>query len=253
MALFILLEPSCDIHLALDGNLNELPLQVFKGDFDGTTKILTINKVSMSSSTNNLEFDFYPVGQNVIEIQSGILVAKVLGTAFVQIRLKDPQVNEPNHYHYITARIRIHKKIKGWWFGNKSLSVFKDPLHAHSQPSLYALFEDKDGKEVVGDITGHGYVNLVSKVPSIFDLSPKYRDRIQGKHVGEGMLEGNLSGEPPTSIPVKVVDFMDPLAPKLEHVDVDHAKPRAEKFNILFLAEGFFGKDDEQNDEPLFI
>ena len=43
------------------------------------------------------------------------------------------------------------------------------PTVAHSQPSIYALFsDDPTGTDLVGDITGHGFVTLTSASPGTF-------------------------------------------------------------------------------------
>jgi hypothetical protein len=154
-------------------------------------------------------------------------------------------------HHFIIARIQVHQIMNGWWFGNNSLTVFRDDTLHHSQVSLYALFDETTpGAGIVGDITGHGYVDLTSLNTTLFDVSTTYQDRIHGKAVGSNQLRGVINGpmfNQTHDLTVNVVDFTQTVRPILIDVDVQLSKPRIEQHNVLFLSEGFRAQD-----EPLF-
>src|SRR4051812_22580711 len=139
MADFIIIEPSCDIHMVLNGlpaGKRDLKLHVFQGTPDPATNRFVIEAVAA-----NLEFDFFPLNQTVVRfnIPSRSLTPLAAGIVYMQVRFLDPA--RQTQYHYLVARIQVHNRIDGWWFGNNSLSIFRDPDVAHSQPSIYALFD----------------------------------------------------------------------------------------------------------------
>jgi len=128
-----------------------------------------------------------------------------IGTNLVQVR----HGNE-----YIIARIQVHDEIKGWWFGNSSITTAKDAVFAHSQPSLYALFsDDPSGTDLVGDITGHKYVTLSSSDDSIFTVDANGRlqgfQEQEGDAVGDAKLNGAFLTQSHT-LNVKVFDYAKP-------------------------------------------
>jgi hypothetical protein len=255
MADFIFLEPSCDIHLVLDPNfkrngnpLNNLKLTAFEGIWNipqtnppRVSRDFTINAVPPGA----IAVEFYPAAQNNVQYDAhtGLLTPQHAGEVSMQVVYPDPGNNTPDRHHSIVARIQVHDTMNGWWFGNNSLSVFMDPVLAHSQASIYALFDETAPDEgLVGDITGHGYIELTSNNVPVFDKVAKYRDRIQGKAVGAGKLRGELNTPMLTQaqeLDVEVIDFPGAPVPLLEPHDVDFNKPRIEQFNMLFLAEGF--------------
>ena len=266
MADFIFLQPSCDIHLVLGAGfnngtraMNNLRLTVFEGNFKQPgppvppSNIITRNYEIKPVASAAIACDFYPAGQSIVEYHapSGELRPRAVGEAFVQVRFPDPLPGRQDRHHFVVARIQVHQTMNGWWFGNNSLSVFKDDTLHHSQVSLYALFDDTPpGEGIIGDITGHGYVNLTSQVPAVFEVSTTYQDRLHGKVVGSGPLRGEISGlmlNRTDDLAVNVVDFAQAVRPIIRDVDVRLSKPRIEQHNVLFLAEGFRAQD-----EPLF-
>lgn len=261
MAEFIFLEPSCDIHLIRDqafqrnGNaLNNLRLTVFEGNWQApqnnpprVSRDINIDPVAL----DRVVVDFYPAALNIVQYDqaTGELRPQNTGEVFMQVRVADPVPNVPDRHHSIVARIQVHDTMNGWWFGNNSLSAFLDPVLAHSQVSIYALFDEiAQGEGLVGDITGHGYIELTSNNPALFDKSAKYKDRIQGKATGNGTLRGELNTPMLTqdhTLDVEVVDFASTPVALLEDVDVQFNKARIEQHNILFLAEGFTAAEED--------
>jgi hypothetical protein len=259
MADFILIEPSCDIHLALDGLpaiKRDLAFRIFSGTLDPATKRNVIADIAPA----NLQFDFFPLDQAVVRFTAATHTLTPLTpvTAYMQVRFLDPA--RPALYHYLVVRILVHRKMNGWWFGNKTLSIFRDPDLAHSQASIYALFDRElpAGGEV-GDITGHGYVDLSidNNATCSFDIdnqpSGRFRDRLRGMAVGPTVLRGELLGQN-NHININVVSLgnlpADPLKPVLQREAIfDGTVPPSQRHNILFLGEGFAAND---NDRKLF-
>ena len=264
MADFMFIQPSCDIHLVRDPNfqrngnsLNNVRLTVFEGNWQGpenppvrNSRNFKIDRVEGVDGLARIECDFYPAVQNIVAYDqaTGVLTPRDAGEVFMQVRLADPDGNNADRHHYVIARIQVHDTMNGWWFGNNSLSVFQDDLLAHSQVSLYALFDETaQGEGLVGDITGHGYVDLTSANPALFDKSAVYQDRIQGKAIGTDQLRGRINTpmlDQPQELRVEVVEFTGNTIPLLEPVDVQFDKPRIEQHNILFLGEGFTAAEE---------
>ncbi|GJL65130.1 MAG: hypothetical protein NPIRA05_01010 [Nitrospirales bacterium] len=298
MADFILLEPFCDIHLVLDPNfrrdptdpetsLNNLELRVFEAERNGLRHDLEV-------VTNDLEFDFFDPAASTQSPGAGVLPPTIdqdridrdivhlafdsntgirtleprgVGTVFMQIRYLDPELQDDAgvqvEYHYLVARIQVHQAMNGWWFGNNSLSVYQDPDFAHSQISLYALF-DRDAAHggVVGDITGHGYVQLSSDNRAVVELDTnfpngnQYRDRVRGVSAGETTIEGDLLQEVDL-LTVRCInlrsDPTDPPNPVLDRVtgNFNGTVPRRTRHNILFLGEGFRASDFDRFQETV--
>lgn len=226
--------------------MNNLKLNFFEGNFLPAAPNATHNRnVNIKTiPAGAIAMDFYPDGQTIVafDATTGNLRPLAVGEVFVQVRFDDP-LQGLNAHHVIIARIQVHQTMNGWWFGNNSLTVFKDDTLHHGQPSLYALFDETaPGEGIVGDITGHGYVDLTSQNTASFDVSTKYQDRIHGKAVGTGQLHGVINGpmlNRSQDIPVNVVDFAQTVRPIILDVAVNWPKPRVEQHNVLFLSEGF--------------
>lgn len=256
MADFILIEPSCDIHLALDGlpaAKRDLALRIFSGTPDPATNRNVIGDIAAA----DLQFDFFPLDQAIVRFTAAThtLTPLAAGTVHMQVRFLDPAL--PAQYHYLVARIQVHRKMNGWWFGNKSLSIFRDPDSAHGQASIYALFDrEQPGGGEVGDITGHGYVdlNIDNTGTCSIDIdnlpSGRFRDRLRGMAVGGTVLRGELLGQN-RSININVVNLgiqaADPLSPVLQREAIFSGDTSpSERHNILFLGEGFGANDADR-------
>lgn len=277
MTSHIIIDPSCDIHLVLDSDfkdassqaLNDLQFKLFEANFLSSTNLpryaispITLNSTSIGTT---VFFDFFPLNQSVVTINNtGVLHPVAAGDVLMHVRVRDGSV-----YHYNIVRIRVHEKMNGWWFGNDSLSVFKDTNLAHSKVSIYALFDGNTNGTGggIGDISGHGYValSLPSPDPGFFQINTTYRGRIQGLNVGTTNLKGTLALpkhsfatalRSEVELSINVVDFkgnnLNPNAssnpgdiiPSLHRVDINTTKDRVNQFNILFLSEGFEGGEE---------
>ncbi len=245
MSDFIRIEPSADIHLVLDPDFKDTfgnPLRNhMMRIWNAQPGLLPDASIGFeySDESANCSFDFFPVGQNIVTITGTELRPQNKGTVFMQVRFRDPDDN--TLYHYLIVRVMVHDKMDTWWFGNESLSVFRDSNLAHSQPTIYASFDDG---EVIGDITGHDYVTLTSEDPLVVeisnDLNKPYRGRIRGVVTGDKKITGNLSGKE-LKLDIKVIDLDISNGGNkiLKRVIGDWTKPPKERHNILFVAEGF--------------
>lgn len=279
---FIWLEPSCDVHLVLDpafpDDRRSVALRVFRGLWNTAER-----HHALSVLTDDVAFDWFGVNgaepSEVVTLEPPDadgrrrLVPHARGQVLAQVRFMDPLV--PDKYEYLVARIRVHEKMDGWWFGHErvdiddidssgAVSVFKHAVLAHTQPTVFALF-DKDLPEtnggLVADVSGHGYVRLESADPSICVVDSTYADRLRGVEVGETRVAGTLDLPypdfvPPVPLTVRVIDPHVAPANGLEavagyvHRGVD---PRT-KLNLVFLSEGFTSHGDEANiDRTLFL
>jgi hypothetical protein len=238
MAQDLILFPSCDLHVALHGT-PPLTLRI-------TMRIPSPDNMSytlVQAPISSCRFDFFapynPVGNRLqqfvsIDPVNGQVTPISVGTNLIQIRLG---------ILYIIARIQVHETILGWWFGNSSITTAKDNKFAHAQPSIYALFsDDPSGTDLVGDITGHGYVPLTSSNNTI--ITPNANGRLQGLQEGDTTISGTFLNIT-HSIPVKVVDYEKPRN-KLEYVQIPNMDHPETMHNILFIGEGFRDNGDDR-------
>jgi len=227
----IVVFPNCDLHVALNG-APQLTIRIFRRDpaLDGS--------FTLTDVTSSCSFDFFAphnaVGNRLqqfatIDPPTGLVTPTAVGTNLIQIRF---------NRHYIIARLQVHDRILGWWFGNSSITTALDTRFAHAQPSIYASFsDDPSGTDLVGDITGHGYVTLTADInnPVIFTVNAD--GRLQGVSEGPSNLTGNFLGVTHT-LPVTVVDYAKPRT-VLDYVQIPNVEHPETMHNILFIPEGF--------------
>jgi len=250
MAIDIVLFPHCDIHVAMTGT-PPLEITVMERNYrqdssfpDGEDE----TKFELSDVTSSCSFFYFSPFENVgnrmhahvdIDSDTGLITPTSLGTTFVFIIYRD----DDGDAHTMVARIQVHQEIKGWWFGNASITSAKDTYCAHAQPSIYALFSnDTTGTDLVGDITGHGYVDLTSLDPVVFTLDDDGRGRILGHNSGSGTLRGSFLGTT-HNLPITIVDY----TLRREIVEpVQFVKPVEDAHNILFIPDGFRDTDEDR-------
>lgn len=235
----IVLFPSSDIHVALHGSPN-LRLRVMLRDLDAGKL-----KYNLTDVTATCKFDLFapynPVGSRLepfvtINNATGDVTPTKVGINLLQVRLGS---------FYIVARIQVHDTIQEWWYGNGSITTAKDPAFAHAQPSIYALFSDDAAKtDLVGDITGHGFVSLTSSDPAFFSVNAD--GRLQGLQEGvDKTLSGTFLGKTKT-LKVKIVDYGKPRS-TLQYVQIPDVHKLDTMHNILFIAEGFRDTKDDRD------
>ena len=261
---FILLEPSCDVHLVAGGTFPEdrraVPYRVLRGVWNPTE-----GRHDLTALTTDVHFDAFAFGvedvSSILVIEPpdaqgrGRFVPRAPGTVLVQVRYLDP--GRPDKFEFLIARIRVHGQMDGWWFGHEladladpdspaATSVFKDAALAHTQPTVLALFDQRGLPTggVVGDITGHGYVRLTSEDEAICAVDSTYAGRLRGVEVGATRVTGELPlpfDDVPAQQPlaVRVIDLHRAPDSALEPVKVDLAADPRSKANLVFLAEGF--------------
>jgi hypothetical protein len=233
----LVLFPNCDLHVALHGTPT-LNIRVALRELDASN--MKYNLTPKTQCTFDLLAPYNPVGNRLehfvnISPTTGVVTPIGVGINFVQVRCEN---------FYIIARIQVHDTIRDWWFGNASITTAKDAAFAHSQPSVYALFsDDATGTDLVGDITGHGYVPLTPTDPSTFTVNPD--GRLQGLKEGDATLSGTFLAKTNT-LPVRVVDYGKPRS-KLEYVQIPNVYQLSAMHNVLFIAEGFRDIQDDRD------
>lgn len=246
----IVVTPHCDMHVAMTGT-PPAKITVFERWTKKDPSFPNgedLGSYELKDVTSSCDFNvFAPYEAPGARLQAffsidadGNITPASPGINFIQITHKDIH----NREHYMIVRLQVHQQILGWWFGNSSLTVPKDDRCAHTQVSIYALFSDDAKKtDLVGDITGHGYVNLASSNNAVFEPDANKSGRLWGKTTGiAAALGGSFLGST-KSIPVKVVDYkqqrniLDPLR---------YTKPFKEALNILFIGDGFLDSGDDR-------
>jgi hypothetical protein len=258
----IVLFPNCDLHMVAG---QSLPLRLMRQkdhpDPAQHRYLLTTVPFTLDPTTTQCSFDWFrpydPPGHRLDDQPTLVPGDGAATTATVTkttpgIYLFQVRVGTK----YLVGRLQVHRAVASWWFGNGSISTVKDPIStvqdpiAHAQPSLYAKFSaDDTGVDLVGDITGHGYVTLTSSDPTTFTVTadgrllglkattdPKHLPTVNGTWPALG------AGNVPSALSVTVVDFATQNH-TLESVRTTNVKDFAKRHNMLFLAEGFRQED----------
>jgi len=240
----LVLFPNCDIHVALHGT-PPFRLRVASRDLVHPANM----QYKLDDVTSTCTFDLFapynppgPVGNRLEQFvnidATGLVTPIKVGINLLQVRLGNA---------YIVARIQVHDTIQDWWYGNASITTAKDAAFAHAQPSIYALFSDDPSKtDLVGDITGHGYVPLTPSDPTFFTVNAD--GRLQGLKEGvDQTLSGTFLGKTKT-LKVKIVDY-GKARTTLQYVQIPDVNHLDTMHNMLFLGEGF---REGQADRDLF-
>lgn len=269
----IVLFPHCDLHLALS---NTRPLILRACDRTALPAGgYELKRINPGAITVNFFAPHRPPGQRLApplplyNPGDGQITATQPGVYLFQVRRGSD---------YIVGRLQVHNSIVAWWFGNDSITTALDDV-AHAQPSIYAKFSDDDppgttppiGTDLIGDITGHGYVTLTSTRPDIFQVDgptgPPTGPMAARREGGlRGLLETGIPATPSTPATPNTVDLTGTFLNQTQRLPVrvvNYAKHRhdlkpvqtpnvahaAEQHNIVFLAEGFRKSDEETFDE----
>jgi IgA Peptidase M64 len=160
--------------------------------------------------------------------------------------------------------VHVHDRLDAWWLGNNSLSVPQDSRVFHSQVSLYAHFDAPSNTSVgvIADISGHGFIDLSIAEPTICQLDSGKRGKVKGLQIGNTTLTAT-NGTNTENIPIQVINFYgnpsnildtstisnpNRVLERVIHSVPDYKKRGDsfaygtdvnERFNILFLAEGY--------------
>lgn len=243
----LVLSPHCDLHLVLTGG-HQLVLRVALRESDDANPppIMTLTPVLPVPPTG-------PVFGTVCDIQffePHAAVGSRFGAGATGLPFADPitglvTATRPGVFlfqavfsgHAIVGRLQVHNSLLEWRFGNRSATTAMHPTIAHTQPTIYARFsDDGSGADLVGDITGHGYVQLTTSNQAIVSVDAE--GRLHGRAEGSAQLTGSLAGGPPVSIPVSSVRY-DKIRHTLEAVRTGNAAEPVKAHNMIFLAEGF--------------
>ncbi|MGW4382489.1 hypothetical protein [Kitasatospora sp. NPDC004531] len=245
----LLLFPHSDLHIALTGTPPLTVTLATRAEAVPATNGFTVTAVPSAQCTFEFFAPFNAKGHRfeglpTYDPATGRITATTPGV-FLFRAISGNQ--------YIVGRLQVHRSVVGWWFGNDSITTALDTTVAHAQPSLYARFSDDagTGTDLIGDITGHGYVQLVPA------------DTRQLVVSATGRLRGVLPTQPGTPwvlsglfpglggaqlLNVRVVDYAADHALTWAMGGGDPAA-LADKHNVLFLAEGFREQDRAKFDE----
>jgi hypothetical protein len=270
----LLMFPSVDLHMVMTGGAQNIPLLVdvvvrtLKQDDNGvdTTLPYDLHSVRATSTFTFVQPHLLPPNrfknQPTVNLATGEITAPVPGVYLFQVGVTD---TNGDRLGSLVGRLQVHKEITDWWFGNTTLTTALDPKFAHTEPSIYASFtpDPATGTDLVGDITGHNYVTLISADPAkvAVQLAPepptpqvtvltaaRTAPRLRGKvevldPAAAVTVTGSFLGKT-REVKVRVVNY-DRTRTTLEsipHPDQDVAKSN-DRFNILFLPEGFRAQD----------
>ncbi|MFJ8438988.1 M64 family metallopeptidase [Kitasatospora griseola] len=245
----LLLFPHSDLHLALSGTPPLTVTLATREEAVPATSGFTVTPVPPAQCV----FDFFAPfnakghrfeGLPTYDSTTGRISATTPGVFLFRASLGR---------QYIVGRLQVHRSVVGWWFGNDSITTALDTAVAHAQPSLYAKFSDDagTGTDLIGDVTGHGYVQLVPADARQLAVSPT--GRLRGVLPTQPGTPWVLSGLFPglggaQLLNVWVVDYAAEHALSWEMGGGDPAALTA-KHNVLFLAEGFRDQDRATFDE----
>ncbi|ANN19114.1 hypothetical protein SD37_28150 [Amycolatopsis orientalis] len=198
----------------------------------------TPGKYQLTPASNPV-FDFLaphnPVGHRFKDVpkvaSNGVVSATKVGVYLFQVRVGK---------QFLVGRLQVHTQLQNWWFGNDSITTALDVNVAHAQPSIYARFTPGEPVDEVGDITGHGYVQLVSQEPNKVAIGAEGRLRglVATPDEPEAVtIDGTFPGLPGKSVGAFVVDYDRPR--DVREIRISDTSNVGEMQNILFLSEGF--------------
>lgn len=244
----LLLRPHCDLHMAQTG-APPLKPTLHTVEEPPPSAPPTAPYVIKQVPIAQCEFEFFaphkPKGQRFQGVPTydknhGTITAPAPGLFLFQAHFAD---------RFLVGRLQVHRSMDAWWFGNDSLTTALDSAVGHAQPSVHARFSDDGdiGTDLIGDITGHGYVALKSLDTAKVVVMPD--GRLRGVAVTQPNVTWTVSGTAlghTELLPVRVVDYSAERPLTQRHgslTDLDH------KHNVLFLAEGFREQDRARFDE----
>lgn len=244
MPVDLLLRPHCDLHMALAGT-PPLTLRVLRRQDSATPGVYTLTPVPVAECVYEFMAPHNDPGHRFDNLPTvdaaGVVTAAHPGVYLFQIR---------RNTEYIVGRLQVHDQLVSWWFGNDSITTAVDGTIAHAQPSIYARFSDDQvggvpiGTDLVGDITGHGYVQLASADTAkvVVTADGRLRGVAETAPTATVNVTGTFTGQPPQTLPVRVVDYakhrrdLVPIqAPNMDRIPDAH--------NIVFISEGFTAAD----------
>jgi hypothetical protein len=242
--------PHCDLHVSL-ANAPQLRLQVFSrrdGANPGDPYIL-------GDITSACQFDFFApdlaVGHRfdnlpTVAPATGLVTATTPGRYLFQVRFTTGVA--PNQAtRSIVGSLQVHADVLAWWFGCSSITTAVDATVGHALPSIYAKFSDDAGAgtDLVGDITGHGYVTLTANDASKVVVMPN--GRLRGLvEVAATNVRGSFLGVT-QDLPVRVFDYARPNS-SLFPIQAPNVADFTNMHNVVFLAEGFRTEDEARFD-----
>ncbi|MFC9293789.1 hypothetical protein ACFTWH_07015 [Streptomyces sp. NPDC057011] len=245
----LVLLPHCDLHVALTGT-PPLTLRVFRRtEKPGVVEPYTLTEVRPADCTYAFMAPYRATGNRFDGIPTvdgnGVVHPDEIGVYLFQVGVGD---------RYLVGRLQVHQRLENWWFGNSTLTTALDPVIGHALPTIYARFSDDDNAtDLIGDISGHGYVTLTSEDPQRVVITDRgwLRGLVETPQVPPGEtpdfvnITGTLGTKPPRVLPVGVADYR-----KERRILADHQLWNLSELddmqNVLILAEGFEGSDADR-------
>ncbi|QCX81968.1 IgA Peptidase M64 [Streptomyces sp. YIM 121038] len=242
--------PHLDLHLVLSGDL-PLKIQVFSRTFTEAAPQPFVLTEQTQGSTFHFFAPHHSVGDRLNRLPTvnsqGVVTAQEPGVYLFQITVG-------GGFGVVVGRLQVHQEIEDWWFGNTSMTTAKDSKFAHAQPSLYAKFSNDSaaGTDLVGDITGHDYIELKSPSSDVV-ISSGGRLRGAAETTTPVIITGELKGahkegtrkegtDKAHVLPVRVVDYAKSRT-TLTRVRATDVANHEDQCNMVFIAEGFRAQD----------
>lgn len=246
--------PHYDLHVVTASGTPPLVVDVMLSSVTDPNQTPYTRESVRASSKFTFFAPHNPVGQRLdknilpsIDPATGIVTATVPGIYLFQV--------DCGGVGSLVGRLQVHSEIIDWWFGNDTMTTARDDQFAHARPTIYARFpEHPSGTDVVGDITGHNYVQLTSTDPTKVVVAPPdpahgviANDRLRGVVATQVPVNvrGTLAGKPPNELPVRVFDYALTNRRQLDPVRVRDVPRASDRSNIVFLAEGFRDEDKD--------
>lgn len=257
--LFFVPLPHADLHAVLTGPQLKLDVQMASRS-DPAQKRYDITSVfnkTVGSQTFTAEVRFLAqhkeppnrfTGVPTVDPNTGLVTVTETGVFLFQVRVNRTLGGQTDPIGSVVGRLQVHDQIVDWWFGNRSITTAKDDI-PHAQPTIYARFSpDQKGTDVVGDITGHDFVPLVSSDTTkvVVDFGGRLRGVVET--AAPVTLTGSF-GTKTDNLPVRVVDYVRARNNELTMVRVANPKDILGRSNLVFVAEGFL---DTPEDRALF-
>ena len=237
----LVLFPHCDLHIAM-ANTPQLTLKVFTRIDDPTQPgRYRLDPANIPSITFMAPHQAKPNRfANLPTVNGTVITATALGLYLFVVQVGN---------QYQVGRLQVHHDITAWWFGNDSVTTAVDPTLGHTQPSIYAKFSDDagTGTDLIGDITGHGYVPLTTTDPNKVVVTLDGRLRGVVETTAPVNISGTFRGQT-ANLPVRVVNY-GKVRTDLAPVRISGLADHGTKHNMVFLAEGF---RDTSADRDLF-
>jgi hypothetical protein len=186
-----------------------------------------------------------------VDPKTGLVTATSTGVFLFQVRIfRAIGAETPQPRWSVVGRLQVHQAMTDWWFGNNSITTAKHATIAHAQPTIYARYTEdaQAGTDVVGDITGHDYVQLASENPNTVKVADRGRLLGLAETATPVKISSNFLNKP-GELEARVIDYAATRANELKLVRLASTTNMDQRANLVFVSEGF---KDTPADRALF-